>query len=96
MRPRGKQAAGAAPWAPAAVQAARQWRCAGIRVQQRRTVGVAVPQPLRAPPMQVRILVKRDELTLEGIKQFYVNVVSGGVAARHVQRAAPCSTMPSA
>jgi hypothetical protein len=25
----------------------------------------------------VRILVKRDELTLEGIKQFYVNVVSG-------------------
>ena len=24
--------------------------------------------------MQVRILVKRDELTLEGIKQFYVNV----------------------
>lgn len=23
---------------------------------------------------QVRILVKRDELTLEGIKQFYVNV----------------------
>jgi translation initiation factor 4A len=24
----------------------------------------------------VRILVKRDELTLEGIKQFYVNVVS--------------------
>ena len=26
----------------------------------------------------VRILVKRDELTLEGIKQFYVNVVSRG------------------
>ena len=26
----------------------------------------------------VRILVKRDELTLEGIKQFYVNVVRGG------------------
>lgn len=25
-------------------------------------------------PPQVRILVKRDELTLEGIKQFYVNV----------------------
>ena len=25
----------------------------------------------------MRILVKRDELTLEGIKQFYVNVVSG-------------------
>ena len=24
--------------------------------------------------LQVRILVKRDELTLEGIKQFYVNV----------------------
>ncbi len=24
--------------------------------------------------VQVRILVKRDELTLEGIKQFYVNV----------------------
>ncbi len=30
---------------------------------------------LRAFPChQVRILVKRDELTLEGIKQFYVNV----------------------
>lgn len=27
-----------------------------------------------APMLQVRILVKRDELTLEGIKQFYVNV----------------------
>ena len=26
------------------------------------------------PAAQVRILVKRDELTLEGIKQFYVNV----------------------
>ena len=26
------------------------------------------------PSFQVRILVKRDELTLEGIKQFYVNV----------------------
>lgn len=24
--------------------------------------------------VQVRILIKRDELTLEGIKQFYVNV----------------------
>lgn len=32
------------------------------------------PLPPRVPP-QVRILVKRDELTLEGIKQFYVNVV---------------------
>ena len=29
------------------------------------------PNPLSR---QVRILVKRDELTLEGIKQFYVNV----------------------
>lgn len=35
------------------------------------------PSPTLPPPhtpMQVRILVKRDELTLEGIKQFYVNV----------------------
>ncbi|KIZ04417.1 Eukaryotic initiation factor 4A-3 [Monoraphidium neglectum] len=33
--------------------------------------GAAVEQ---AQPRAVRILVKRDELTLEGIKQFYVNV----------------------
>ncbi len=34
------------------------------------------PLPPPTPPVQpVRILVKRDELTLEGIKQFYVNVV---------------------
>lgn len=33
------------------------------------------PHPTHTyPSMQVRILVKRDELTLEGIKQFYVNV----------------------
>ncbi len=32
-------------------------------------------------PLQVRILVKRDELTLEGIKQFYVNVVGGACHA---------------
>ena len=32
------------------------------------------PEVLKQSCLQVRILVKRDELTLEGIKQFYVNV----------------------
>ena len=32
------------------------------------------PMVLKKYRLQVRILVKRDELTLEGIKQFYVNV----------------------
>ncbi len=32
------------------------------------------PKVLKQYCLQVRILVKRDELTLEGIKQFYVNV----------------------
>ena len=31
----------------------------------------------------VRILVKRDELTLEGIKQFFISVDKGGVEVRH-------------
>lgn len=35
---------------------------------------VISPPKLKRLIMQVRILLKRDELTLEGIKQFYVNV----------------------
>lgn len=33
-----------------------------------------IDQSIDFNSLQVRILVKRDELTLEGIKQFYVNV----------------------
>jgi superfamily II DNA/RNA helicase len=35
---------------------------------------LTVAAVVRLVCVQVRILVKRDELTLEGIKQFYVNV----------------------
>ena len=51
--------------------------CSAITLSWRKAVTCHVTRLRYCPPLhaaQVRILVKRDELTLEGIKQFYVNV----------------------
>lgn len=57
-----------------------QWAALAACATRACPTGAHAPMPARSRLAQVRILVKRDELTLEGIKQFYVNVV-GEVAA---------------
>ena len=52
-----------------------QWAALAACATRACPTGAHAPMPARSRLAQVRILVKRDELTLEGIKQFYVNVV---------------------